>query len=515
MGKGHARNEDIYLNKGGANETSASELRYLLDNPSGGAVDSVNGETGDVVLDASDISTNISGQTVQSTLDEKTDKISPSHTRVDSNTKLLLHFNESNDVRSTVDASLNNHTSTFFGLATIINEDGGTGDVVKLGDGALYLSGDGDYIDFPDSSDWDIFENTVDDWTIEFFSRFINSSNEHYILSQEQDGNNRWIIEYFAGAIYLVLVVGGSIVLNINGGSIPTNTYAHVVVIKKGNKYGIYVDGIQVAYGTTSSTITLAAPLTVGRRPDAPSGSQYLHGYLDELRIVKTNTLNADPNAGLTDTITVPTAEYDYELAVYDINGNLLSLSLFLEKINQAYNHRHVVNKDLYLDQYGANQVSAVNAKSAVDLKHASGSDNQDASTVPFTPDGDIASTDVQSAIIEVRDDTDSKINDIVASDISTNETGETVQSELDTLNSEIVTKTSAYRTSFINSDLSSGILTVTHNLGQQIVLVQIYDNNNKKIEPDEITLTNSTSLLVDLTSFGSLSGTWNIIVVG
>ena len=39
------------------------------------------------------------------------------------------------------------------------------------------------------------------------------------------------------------------------------------------------------------------------------------------------------------------------------------------------------------------------------------GSDDQIASEVPFTPDGDIAATDVQAAIEEVRDDTDTKLS--------------------------------------------------------------------------------------------------------
>jgi len=39
------------------------------------------------------------------------------------------------------------------------------------------------------------------------------------------------------------------------------------------------------------------------------------------------------------------------------------------------------------------------------------------ASTVPFTPNGDIAATNVQDAIVEVRDDTDSKIANMVTTD--------------------------------------------------------------------------------------------------
>jgi len=77
-----------------------------------------------------------------------------------------------------------------------------------------------------------------------------------------------------------------------------------------------------------------------------------------------------------------------------------------------------------------------------------------------------------------------------------------------------VVSGSSSYRTSFTNSDLSNGVLTVTHNLGQQYVLVQVYDNNDKMISPDEVTLVNSNSLQVDLSSFGTISGTWHVVVV-
>lgn len=70
------------------------------------------------------------------------------------------------------------------------------------------------------------------------------------------------------------------------------------------------------------------------------------------------------------------------------------------------------------------------------------------------------------------------------------------------------------FRTSFTNTTLVGGVMTITHNLAQYIQ-VEIYDNNNKKVIPDEVTATSATQVTVDLTSFGTLSGTWNAVVVG
>jgi hypothetical protein len=70
------------------------------------------------------------------------------------------------------------------------------------------------------------------------------------------------------------------------------------------------------------------------------------------------------------------------------------------------------------------------------------------------------------------------------------------------------------YRTSFTNASLTAGVLTLTHNLSQ-FCDVRIYDNNNKQVQPDDVTATSATAAAVDLSSFGTLSGTWNAVVVG
>jgi hypothetical protein len=72
----------------------------------------------------------------------------------------------------------------------------------------------------------------------------------------------------------------------------------------------------------------------------------------------------------------------------------------------------------------------------------------------------------------------------------------------------------SSARVSFTNANLSSGILTVNHNLGQKYAIVQVFDNNDKQILPDYITLVTSNQCTIDLTSFGTISGTWSVVVL-
>ena len=78
-----------------------------------------------------------------------------------------------------------------------------------------------------------------------------------------------------------------------------------------------------------------------------------------------------------------------------------------------------------------------------------------------------------------------------------------------------IATTGKIYRKNFTAADLAGGILTVVHNLSQQYVIVQVSNNLNQVIGPDLITLTNTTTTTIDLTSFGAIPGTWCVIVRG
>lgn len=77
------------------------------------------------------------------------------------------------------------------------------------------------------------------------------------------------------------------------------------------------------------------------------------------------------------------------------------------------------------------------------------------------------------------------------------------------------VTTSRIVRGTFTNASLTSGSVALTHGLNNQFVLVQIYDENNQVVQPDNITATSATVSTVDLTSFGTISGTWNYIIFG
>lgn len=72
----------------------------------------------------------------------------------------------------------------------------------------------------------------------------------------------------------------------------------------------------------------------------------------------------------------------------------------------------------------------------------------------------------------------------------------------------------SSYSTTFTNSDLSLGILTITHNLNVEYPTITIYDNTGYAVIPDNVISVSPFATNIDFTSFGTLTGTWHASVV-
>lgn len=65
----------------------------------------------------------------------------------------------------------------------------------------------------------------------------------------------------------------------------------------------------------------------------------------------------------------------------------------------------------------------------------------------------------------------------------------------------------------FTSADLAAGVLTVSHGLLYQDVHVSVYNNSNKQVSPDDVTIINATTVAIDLSSWGTLTGTWRYVI--
>jgi hypothetical protein len=76
------------------------------------------------------------------------------------------------------------------------------------------------------------------------------------------------------------------------------------------------------------------------------------------------------------------------------------------------------------------------------------------------------------------------------------------------------ITANPMYIDSFINEDLSAGLLQVNHGLENDFVVVNVYDNTNTQIIPSAVTMFDINTCYVDLTGYGAIAGIWNVIVL-
>jgi len=181
-------------------------------------------------------------------------------------------------------------------------------DVVKFGNYSFLFDGTG-VITISQSSDFDIMGSDADNWTIDFFVKHTDHSGTETYINQFEDANNRWYFYHSDGSgIKFLARSGGELICDTGfGGEITDTNWHHVVLIKIGSIFGVYLDGQQVCYSTMSATDTFAGDLYIG---DYGDGGYAFDGNMSGIRMVNANPYGASPVEGLSDTITVPTAQH-------------------------------------------------------------------------------------------------------------------------------------------------------------------------------------------------------------
>ncbi len=229
----------------------------------------------------------------------------PTDSVIDENTVLLLHCNGADESTVFTDASPSEH-----GNATV----GGTAQVdttnKQWGTGSLLLDGDSDYLNYANSVDWDICGSNTDDWTIDFWVKFIDYTGSQVLIGQAGGVNKHWYIINHNSGLSFFMQDGGAFLIQTGYGTKITDTnWHHLALCKVASKYAIYKDGTQVNYTDDSDIATFNGLLTIGKYPEV--AGNYFNGNMDEIRIQHSNIFNANPNDTPNDTIDIPTGEYN------------------------------------------------------------------------------------------------------------------------------------------------------------------------------------------------------------
>lgn len=162
-----------------------------------------------------------------------------------------------------------------------------------FGGAAGLFDGSGDYISTPDSADWRLDGGSnSNEWTIDFRLRFNvdPGTGLSAFLQQYVDNNNFWSFHIGSNQLTFQVYSGGAnLVLIQNSWNPAASTWYHVAIIKQGTTgYKMFIDGTQVGTTQTDTDVIpdLAGTLRAGIYTTG-SGSTYLNGWLDEMRISK------------------------------------------------------------------------------------------------------------------------------------------------------------------------------------------------------------------------------------
>jgi hypothetical protein len=168
-----------------------------------------------------------------------------------------------------------------------------TSQSVSGGASGKFVAASKQYLSTPDSADW--YFNTGD-FTIDFYVRFSSlpaKGTGYVFFSQYKDANNfNYFRLYNSGGKYQYSFAsryGGSTKVNIvvNSDRLSANTWYHVAVVRSGNSWYFFQNGVQQGKTQTSSGAVgdIAAELRI-MGGDASQGA-WLNGWCDQFRVSK------------------------------------------------------------------------------------------------------------------------------------------------------------------------------------------------------------------------------------
>lgn len=199
-------------------------------------------------------------------------------------TSFLSHFDGTNNGVNNqfTDGSASNHTITANGNVT----QGSFGPFARPdGEWGVSFDGSGDYLTVADSTEFDFGTGnfTIEGWINPATSGF-NAIFSIGAPVQIYSYNNSIIAYFNDGDNTSTYTING---LSGPSSSVSTNTWAHFAVVRNGNTYTAYVNGVAGSSLTSSDTVASSgsAP-AIGTYLPAPNTYEF-DGYISNLRLVK------------------------------------------------------------------------------------------------------------------------------------------------------------------------------------------------------------------------------------
>lgn len=266
----------------------------------------------------------------------------------DLNTVLLLHFDGADGSEIFIDSSSTPHTITGADDEVIDT------DQFKFGGSSLLLDG-GDVLTAPDHADW----TPAGNFTVDFWLRPVPLSGTQFLFlhATGTDANNRYLLSLSAtGALTFTVTSGGVTLVTMSSvdGVIVADTWSHIAVVRNGNDFRIYVNGVSVANVTDADAIPNYTGLfRIGE--DNNNGNGY-EGWIDEFRfshVARWTTAFTPPTVSFqtsSDVMAITRAQMNTEAIDHDAQDRV-QLVLSYEAENAAD-----IIKDLFVNYAGIDE---------------------------------------------------------------------------------------------------------------------------------------------------------------
>lgn len=196
----------------------------------------------------------------------------------DAQTVLLIHSNN-RDGSNTFDDS--GAAATCPHAITANNNVHHETDAEKFGASSIYFDGTNDYLSLGASGDWDF---GADNFTIATWVKTSSVSLDARIIQHFQaGGGDGWLLRIASGAINF-MALGTGIDISTGAGQ-NDNTWRHVAVVRNGNDFILYINGVATAGSSSAAAINnLAFGMHIGCNSDESADYE---GYQDEIIIKK------------------------------------------------------------------------------------------------------------------------------------------------------------------------------------------------------------------------------------
>ena len=268
----------------------------------------------------------------------------------------LLHFDGVNGSTVITDNSKNNLYVTASNGAAISTAQS------KFGGASVLFDGTNDNLTIASNS---VFDFGTNDFTIEFWVYFNALSTSRMLVERWTTGNaNSWQIYWRSTGTSIAFLVGSSTILlqDSNTTRITTGQWYHIAVTRSSSTNRLFINGTQVASATDSTSLTNSLPLAIGTQTS--TGTNYLNGYIDELRI--TNGYARYTSNFTTSSIAFADGGGDIGKALV-VNSTATGVSIGTAGFNlNSSNINRVINGAMAIDQRNAGASQTITAAAAL-----------------------------------------------------------------------------------------------------------------------------------------------------